>query len=1525
MSQKLDNCVILLGSSNYNAWKYSVLSILEDRRLYTFIDGADVNCPLPLKIDSSTSGSNSSDKSKETITTDESMFTDPAERRLKEIRKWQKNAQSARGIIRQSVHNNIKPLISFTETPREIWDKLATAFAPSKTGKYHLISELFNLKKTNSSELITHFNRIEELISQIETDEFKFPPELKIWLILNSLPAKFNTTKEIIITSKTPYTITEVHEALVRVENNEQPKTLTSTSVSSENMLLTQGQPSRPSRQPRFQKGPQKGQLLNPSSSSTSQPQPQSHSQSPSTNSTNNSHRDRHQQHQRRRFPHNPNLSCDFCLRRGHSIDQCFTRKRALEPKEASNFHGEATLFLSESADTWYFDTGATSNMTSNRNWLHNFQPFDQPRPILLGTNQSIDAHGQGSVLATTKTERGHIKIILKEVLYVPELKKNLISPNKLIQKGFQVTLTKHNSFVKLPHALSPLFIIHHSGNLPIVKLDVTPSVEEVNISQVSIDEFHRNMCHIGEDRLRRAASQSSDITLLPGSLSQCEQCIRAKIHRTPIGTGPVTRSTIPGEFIHSDLFGPLRTQSPSGKRYFVSFIDDATRFANVYFVNRKSEVPLKFKEFLSSLPSGFRVRKLHFDKGGEYSSTIFIEFLDKLGIQHTSAPTATPEYNGVAERFNRTIMELVRAMLLSSNLPHTTWAEAVRHAVYINNRAPTKANGLNSKSPYELWTGIKPSLGHLHPFGAKAHILSTVKNLNKLSSKSILAHYLGPDGDSTSVHRFWIPSQRRVTTSRDATFLQTPISSSTSSSPNVKLTMSQSSSTPESTVTITSPNKVKTGPVSPPPGFEHVSPRPLTELDHTIDLDNDSLDTNDPTKDINDLYNFDLSPLREFFKEANARLSSNTSITSSSNNTLTTSSSADIPTISTITPIFTESTSQPPSSSSLNKPKRLAKRKHKLGVQSASITKTQPTPAIVVQPSIPISSITDIKVSSTRNKRVIPPINARGILTLVPGRTPRSTQGIAPKRLIEEINITSTPVLTPDSYTEAISSPQANEWKQAMDEEYRALMANNTFTLVPLPPDRTAVKTRWVYKIKQKADGSVDRFKARWVARGYSQKYGIDYDQTFAPVVRLENLRMLLAYATLRNLEIDQMDVDSAFLQADLHEEVFITQPEGYISIEHPDHVCKLNRSLYGLKQASFSWYTTLDKQLRQLGFKPTDADPCIYVKRIGRHLIIVSIYVDDLIIIGHRPDVDKIKNVISKYFKIKDLGPAKSILGIEIIRDRSKGTLQLRQKGHIDELFEKFNMSNCKPASTPLPLGFTLNKLDKTPAECEKLPFRQAIGKLLYISRATRPDLAYTVHHLSTFLNAYDHSHWEGVKHVLRYLQGTRNLTITYSMSGNYFPQAYCDADWGNNPNTRKSVTGYLFKFADGPITWSSKAQSIVALSSTEAELNALSETAKQALYIRKFFIPLGITPRPLDIQNDNQSAIKVATQPTQSFHARMKHIDIKIHHLRDCVRNSLLSITYLPTNTMPADMLTKILPRPRFNELKTSISLL
>lgn len=495
-----------------------------------------------------------------------------------------------------------------------------------------------------------------------------------------------------------------------------------------------------------------------------------------------------------------------------------------------------------------------------------------------------------------------------------------------------------------------------------------------------------------------------------------------------------------------------------------------------------------------------------------------------------------------------------------------------------------------------------------------------------------------------------------------------------------------------------------------------------------------------------------------------------------------------------------------------------------------------------------------------------------------------------------------------PQTVQEALSGIEREQWKAAIIDEYQSFEKNQAWTLTLLPAGKKAVKCKWVLKKKHGTNGELLRYKARLVAKGFTQKYGIDYKETYSPVVRYSTIRILLALAVNLDMQVDHMDVKTAFLNGDLTETVYMEQPDGYKVKGKENYVFKLNKAIYGLKQASKAWYDKIDKALTDLQFKKSLNEPCVYIKTDNQgNDIILALYVDDILIFSkNTPEKKKLKEELMRLFEMKDLGKATHVLGMRIRQEQGK--IILDQKNYIQKVLEQFNMINCKEVYTPLEKGMKLEKGDQNDLHSQ---YRSLVGCIMYIAVCTRPDIAHAASILSQFNNCHSEIHWRTAKRVLRYLKGTIDYNIVYEKS-TLNVTGYVDADWASNHLDRRSYTGYVFKIGAAAVSWESKKQRTVALSSTEAEYMALSDGAKEAKFIRSFLFETIGRLSSVTLFNDNQSAQKLCN--SQIHHNRSKHIDIRHHFVRQVVKDKIVNLKYLSTELMPADILTKSLCRDK-----------
>lgn len=507
----------------------------------------------------------------------------------------------------------------------------------------------------------------------------------------------------------------------------------------------------------------------------------------------------------------------------------------------------------------------------------------------------------------------------------------------------------------------------------------------------------------------------------------------------------------------------------------------------------------------------------------------------------------------------------------------------------------------------------------------------------------------------------------------------------------------------------------------------------------------------------------------------------------------------------------------------------------------------------------------------------------------------------------------------------EALSSPQKELWKEACDNELESLERNRTWDLVELPHERKAIGCKWVLKVKCSSDGSIERYKVRVVAKGYAQKFGIDYGETFSLVVKSPSIRALLALAAQYQLHVHQMDFITAFLNGLLNEEIYMRQPPGY-EIHGKEHlVCRLNRSLYGLKQSPRCWNTVFTKFLSDLGFQQTSSDPCIFMKQDSSSLVIIAVNVDDLVILAERlQDLNRVKHELGLRFEMKDLGILHFCLGISVEQTHDRTRISIHQKKYINDMLDKFGLSNANPVSTPSDPNVKLQCNDGISKNCDATLYQSMVGSLLYCSISTRPDIAHAVSMVSKFNSDPRECHLTAAKRILRYLKGTIDLSLVY---GKVEPDpgliGFSDADWAGDMDTRRSTSGYVFLLSNGAISWSSERQTTVALSTAEAEYVALSSSCQKAIWLRKLIHEIGYEQsEPTIMKDDNQGAIAIAHNPIT--HTRTKHIDIKHHFVREALSNKVIALEYCPTEDMLADILTKPLPRDRIQMLRNRLGL-
>ena len=492
--------------------------------------------------------------------------------------------------------------------------------------------------------------------------------------------------------------------------------------------------------------------------------------------------------------------------------------------------------------------------------------------------------------------------------------------------------------------------------------------------------------------------------------------------------------------------------------------------------------------------------------------------------------------------------------------------------------------------------------------------------------------------------------------------------------------------------------------------------------------------------------------------------------------------------------------------------------------------------------------------------------------------------------------------------------------WISAMQDELNQFVRNDVWDLVPRPENANVVGTKWIFRNKSDEKGIVIRNKARLVAQGYSQVEGVDFDETFAPVARLESIRLLLCIACALKFKLHQMDVKTAFLNGYLQEEVFVEQPKGFEDPHNLTHVYKLKKALYGLKQAPRAWYDRLTQYLISKNYVRGTIDKTLFVKRDEGNIFVAQIYVDD-IIFGSTCEL-KVKefiDIMSSEFEMSMVGELNYFLGLQV-KQKDDGMF-ITQAKYAKNLVKKFGLENAKIYNTPMSTTVKISKDDSGISVDSKL-YRSMIGSLLYLT-ASRPDLCYSVGVCARFQSDPKESHLQAVKRIIRYVNGTLDYGLWYSMDTTTDLVGYSDADWAGTIDDRKSTSGGCFYLGNNLVSWFSKKQNSISLSTAEAEYIAAGSASTQLLWMKQMLEDYGIKQGMLTLYCDNTSAINISKNPVQ--HSMTKHIQIRYHFIRELVEDKTLNLEYISTENQLADIMTKTLDVKRYVFLKNSIGLI
>lgn len=1224
---------------------------------------------------------------------------------------------------------------------------------------------------------------------------------------------------------------------------------------------------------------------------------------------------------------------------------------------------------------SWFFDTGASYHMTGHKEWFTEFKSFAEKIPIKFGDRLSLEATGKGKIRVLSYVGDTVVPIDLEDVWYIPNISNNLFSWGAAAKKGVKL-VSEENTMALMDE--DGILMTGKLTGVNLWKLNIKVEIT-ANICRDSrtLDEWHKALGHPDTAQIKHMAATKCVEGLELSEKSKqdsCGHCQLGKGKRASHPTSGRERATEVLERVHVDLSGLIEPASLGGAQYFMLIKDEYSGYMHVYFLTTKAHIYDKIRQYVNevSIKTQKRVKSIRSDNGTEFKNQGMTVLCSKEGIlQEFSAPR-TPQQNGMIERANRTIGETARTMLQSSKLPLGLWAEAVNSAVYLRNRMTNSVN--RDKTPFELFFGHKPSLSHVMPFGQEVYVLDHANKESKFSAKTKEAHMIGY-GDRINTYKCIIAGTKDVLITSDVVpathseryrqsraTVYTPINFLVGCQDEGGLASPTNTEAGGDLFTEEQPAEWRQ-PSEPiisvdlPERSEDERRRactmqPLVD-DQIQEVEIASTSRPDRTSsNPNEL----ISRLGNVFANENA--TNRADAIPSDIGRVNTGASQHYPNLETLaTPQVPVQTT---SAAAGTDARRLIEGINHLRQDIARLKQTNPRPTVTgaeraqqrvsvsaaQQPASVSAAQQPVSVSRAQQPASVSAVQQQAGVSTAPqqksvaGRIIDAVANLSPvqrpKRNVKSVyarnlmaaaehvsekddQIDYICPLEPKSYAEALSCDDAAQWQRAIDEELNAHAKNSTWEIVPRNDETREITSKWIFKLKQNAEGKVERYKARLVARGFVQTEGIDYGEIFSPVVRMDSLRLLFSICAQFNLHYAQFDVTTAFLNGEIEEDLYLAPPDG-LEIKE-GFTCKLRRSLYGLKQAPRCWNTKFVEMLKLFEMRQTQCDSCVFVGS-GNKMIFLALYVDDgLIFAESELTIQRVIGYLKKHFEVKLLNSA-CFLGLEIVQDREKSSIFLHQRGYIKRLLERFKMSDSKGVATPLESGHSLNKpetLKEKPVE--GIPYAEAIGSLLYCGMSTRPDIAYALSVLSKFTKEPRQLHWKGVKRVMRYLKATLNQGLMYRAVDEPKVTCYVDADYAGDQQNRRSTSGMVTFINTGPISFKAKQQDTVATSTTQAEYVACYVGVKDLIWITRFIDELGV---PMDNQGwlmcDNQGAIRLVKNP--EFHDRTKHIETKFHFIREYWTAGVFELRYVQTDEQRADIFTKALTAVKHNHLKEEI---
>lgn len=1034
----------------------------------------------------------------------------------------------------------------------------------------------------------------------------------------------------------------------------------------------------------------------------------------------------------------------------------------------------------------------------------------------------------------------GHIDTSFGRLLnvhYVPKLKANLFSISAAAIKGIESRCDENG--IRLIKNRKVVLTGERVDGIYNLMFEIFNTNGILYVAK-PLEEWHKRLGHVSNDTIKRMAElkivDDLNIDNPEQDTGKCLPCGLNKCTSVPHPERSSPKVSKPGLSIHFDTVGPFKQESLGLSKFLLVAKDEASSYKFAIPLISKTDIPRHVKAVIA---------KAEIDTGNKpvmIVSDCGTEFLNRdlklFCIEKGIIHQTSVPYTPQQNGF---IEREIRTIIESARtLLNHAKLPASLWAEAVNTAVYVLNRTINSRNneitPFELWFGKKPSVKNLHIFGQKAIVKYRDHSRSKWDEKGVEHIFVGYT-DRVNVFRFYDPETGDVFTSCDAIFIDNQNSDKNDYNDD-KFVIS--------TKFIDSENDTEQL------SIQNSQPMEIADLswDNNQNLVNlsESITVEKPGEDV---------------VEQNLTFDAGTS------------------------PNINEFAPQVQSNR--------GKESFWIDIEKDCLEGDPPARDLESGDEIEIHRqkrkiVRSDKLKSLDDKYRYSDINPRHIID-------KRFRDVPQKKYHAKL-ATLEQIEDPKNYVEAMQRHDKNLWINAMQEEIDSLKKNKVYVLVDRPKGNI-VTNKWVLKIKRKPNGEVERYKARLVARGFTQSYGVDYLETYAPVANMVSVRMIFAHAAMNNLLMAQFDIKTAFLNGDLEETVYMEQPEGFLVDKNK--VCLLKRSLYGLKQSPRQWNKKFTDFLKEMNLEVSNHDNCVFFKR--KPLVIIAIYVDDGIIFSEsKTEIDKILNQLKDRFEVHMI-ESQAFLGFQIERNKD-GSIYLHQKNYIQNILKRFNMEDCKSVDNPI--SITKITANEEPLE-EEVPYREAIGCLMYAAVITRIDIAYAVNKASRSVEKPTQQDWVSVKRIFRYLKAKEHYGLIYKNNGCNKLKVFCDADFAGDNKTSRSTTGSIYLYGKNPIHWKSQRQALITLSSTEAEFVSLCSTVKETIWLRKLSRELNfINAEPTEILCDNQSAIRIGTNE-KCVH-RTRHMSVQANYPREQIELGEIELSHVKSGEQLADMLTK-----------------